>query len=122
MPLVIAGDSPGVPPSPTRIAQLVARLEPVRDWEVDEAGRNVQLTDRGIDRVQEELSCGELDATENYGLLIEVNQALHARALLRRDVDYTGTRASASTISSAAGPGGRVTPARASSSSRSRTT
>jgi preprotein translocase subunit SecA len=34
------------------------------------------------------LGCGDLYAAENYLLLVEINQALHARALLRRDVDY----------------------------------
>src|SRR6185503_20420273 len=50
--------------------------------------RNALLTERGLDRVEKELGCGDLHAVENYLLLIEVNQALHARALLRRDVDY----------------------------------
>src|SRR5262249_2817754 len=32
--------------------------------------------------------CGDLHDANNYLLLTEVNQALHAQALLRRDVDY----------------------------------
>src|SRR5262249_34702728 len=38
--------------------------------------------------VESELGCGDLYSAENYLLLVEINQALHARALLHRDVDY----------------------------------
>ncbi|MGH9753209.1 MAG: accessory Sec system translocase SecA2 [Blastocatellia bacterium] len=88
VPLVIAGDRPGSQTSLYRIAELIAALARGEDWETDENDRNVSLTERGVDRVEAEVGCGELYAGENYLLLIEVNQALHARALLRRDVDY----------------------------------
>ena len=88
VPLVIAGDRPRVEASPYRIADVVGALGEGLDWETDEHARNAFLTERGFDRVENELGCGDLHAVENYFLLTEVNQALHARALLRRDVDY----------------------------------
>jgi preprotein translocase subunit SecA len=88
VPLVIAGDRPTVEASPYRIADVVGSLVEGTDWETDEHARNALLTERGLDRVEKELGCGDLHAVENYALLTEVNQALHARALLRRDVDY----------------------------------
>ncbi|MBO0859782.1 MAG: accessory Sec system translocase SecA2 [Chloracidobacterium sp.] len=88
VPLVIAGERPGSQTSLYRIAELIAALARGEDWETDENDRNVSLTDRGVDRVESELGCGDLYAAENYLLLVEINQALHARALLRRDVDY----------------------------------
>jgi preprotein translocase subunit SecA len=88
VPLVIAGERPGSQTSLYRIAEEVAALAQGDDWETDENNRNVSLTERGVDRMEEALGCGDLYAGENYLLLIEVNQALHARALLRRDVDY----------------------------------
>ena len=88
VPLVIAGERPGSQTSLYRIAEEVASLAPGADWETDENNRNVSLTERGVDRVEAALGCGDLYASENYLLLIEINQALHARALLRRDVDY----------------------------------
>ncbi|HKQ74299.1 MAG TPA: accessory Sec system translocase SecA2 [Blastocatellia bacterium] len=88
VPLVVAGERPGSQTSLYRIAEEVAALAPGEDWETDENNRNVSLTERGVDRVEAALGCGGLYAGENYLLLIEVNQALHARALLRRDVDY----------------------------------
>jgi preprotein translocase subunit SecA len=88
VPLVIAGEREGSQTSPYRIAEVVAALAEGEDWETDENRRNVSLTDRGADCVEAALGRPDLYAAENYLLLIEVNQALHARALLRRDVDY----------------------------------
>jgi preprotein translocase subunit SecA len=88
VPLVIAGDRPTSETSPYRIAEVISRLSEDRDWETDENKRNVFLTEIGVDRIERELKCGDLHAVENYLLLTEVNQALHAKALLRRDVDY----------------------------------
>jgi preprotein translocase subunit SecA len=88
VPLVIAGERPGSQTSLYRIAELTAALAPGEDWETDENDRNVSLTERGVDRLEAELGLGDLYGAENYLLLVEVNQALHARALLQRDVDY----------------------------------
>ena len=88
VPLVIAGETRHSDKSPDQIAQVVAALTATTDWETDENRRNVSLTEQGIERVERALGCGDLHAPENYALLIEVSQALHARALLERDVDY----------------------------------
>jgi preprotein translocase subunit SecA len=88
VPLVIAGERPHSQTSPYRIAEVVAVLAQGEDWETDENGRNASLNERGVDRVEAALGCGDLYAAGNYLLLTEINQALHARALLRRDVDY----------------------------------
>src|SRR5262245_15382423 len=88
VPLVIAGERQGSETSPYRIAEVVAALAEGKDWETDENRRNVSLTERGVDRVEAALGCDDLYTAENCPLLIEVDQALHARALLRRDVDY----------------------------------
>jgi preprotein translocase subunit SecA len=88
VPLVIAGDRPTSETSPYRIAEVISRLSEGRDWETDENKRNVFLTETGVDKVEQELRCRNLHEAENYLLLTEVNQALHAKVLLRRDVDY----------------------------------
>ncbi len=88
VPLVIAGDRPTSETSPYQIAEVISRLNEGPDWETDEKKRNVFLTEIGVDRIEKGLKCGDLHAVENYLLLTEVNQALHAKALLRRDVDY----------------------------------
>ena len=91
VPLVIAGDRPSSSVDPLRIADLVRGLTEGDDWVVSEYGRNVELSESGLDRVEQELGCGPLHAAENYLLLAEINQSLHAHALLRRDVDYIVT-------------------------------
>jgi preprotein translocase subunit SecA len=91
VPLVIAGERPSSSIDPRRIAEVVHGLTPEGDWVVSEFGRNVELTDSGLDRVEQNLGCGSLHAVENYLLLTEVNQSLHAHVLLHRDVDYIVT-------------------------------
>ncbi|RMH15388.1 MAG: accessory Sec system translocase SecA2 [Acidobacteria bacterium] len=88
VPLVIAGSVERRDSSARRLAALVAELAAGVDFEVDEHGRNVALTEAGFDRVEAALACGNLLAEENYLLLTELQCALHARVLLHRDADY----------------------------------
>ena len=55
---------------------------------LDEFARNVQLTDAGIRRVERTLGCGSLFEEGNLRILTAVQDALHAHALFRRNVDY----------------------------------
>ena len=66
VPLVIAGDRPGSQTSLYRIADLIAALTRGQDWETDENDRNVSLTERGVDRVEAALGCGDLYACLLY--------------------------------------------------------
>ena len=50
--------------------------------------RDIELTEKGIEHVEGSLGCGGLHSAENLELLTALNCALHARVLLRRDVDY----------------------------------
>ena len=68
--------------------QVVRRLDSDSDFETDEYSRNIILTESGLDRIESELGCGSLHASENLALLTGVNLALHAEVLLKRDVDY----------------------------------
>ncbi len=58
------------------------------DFDTDEYGRSVELTEAGLARVERELDVTSLHDDAHYPLLTEINCALHARVLLRRDVDY----------------------------------
>jgi preprotein translocase subunit SecA len=86
-PLVIAGERDVSDVSPYRTAEIVGTLRPGTDWETDENRRNVHLTESGLFAVEAALGGINLHEEENYILLTEVNQALHARVLLHRDVD-----------------------------------
>jgi preprotein translocase subunit SecA len=88
VPLVIAGRVEQAAASSRRMAEVVASLSPGVHFDTDEYARDVALTEAGIAEVERQLECGSLHDERNYVLLTEMNCALHARALLRRDVDY----------------------------------
>ena len=88
VPLVIAGSTTTPKTDHCRMTEIVRGLEPDSDFDTDEYSRNVHLTERGLDRVESQLGCGNLHADENLTLLTGVNLALHAEVLLRRDIDY----------------------------------
>ena len=88
VPLVIAGSVERDESLAPRLAELVASLSPGVHFDTDEYGRDIELTDAGIEHVERVLGCGGLHRMENLTLLTELNCALHAHVLLRRDVDY----------------------------------
>jgi len=87
VPLVLAGAAEPAE-SDAAMAELVRKLRPGIDYRVDDDGRNVHLTDAGIDAVEKALGGVDLYSAEDTTLLSRVNLALHAHALLQRDVHY----------------------------------
>ena len=88
IPLVIAGGESNAEPLAWRVDRLTRFFRHYRHFTVDEHSRNVALTDSGIQAVEMAFESGNLFAEENLALLTAVQDSLHARALLRRDVDY----------------------------------
>jgi len=88
VPLVIAGPTDDDPETLYRLAEIIRGLRPGIDYATDRECRNVNFNAPGLDRLQAILQCGELHDEENVELLTRLNLALHAKALLRRDVDY----------------------------------
>jgi preprotein translocase subunit SecA len=88
IPLVIAGGLPEDSVLAYRADAVATQLRLHRHYSPDENARNVQLTDAGIRKVEEILGCGNLFDAENLPLHTSILDALHAHALLRRDVDY----------------------------------
>jgi preprotein translocase subunit SecA len=88
VPLVVAGAVSRGHSTSLRIAELTAGLTPGVHFDTDEYGRDVELTEAGIDYIERTVGCGNLHDESNLALLTDVNCALHARVLLRRDVDY----------------------------------
>jgi preprotein translocase subunit SecA len=88
IPLVIAGGVSEDSVVAHRVDLVVGKLRPRLHYLLDEFARNVQLTDAGIQRVEAALRCGSLFDEQNLGILTAVQNALHAHALLRRNVDY----------------------------------
>ncbi|WP_035305506.1 accessory Sec system translocase SecA2 [Actinokineospora inagensis] len=87
VPLVMAGstdDNQGDP----EVAQIVRTLRPGQHYERDEDNRNAWLTSRGAKVVEKALGDIDLYSGDHSDRLAAVNAALHAHALLQRDVDY----------------------------------
>ena len=88
IPLIIAGGALDDSALPYRVDSIVAAMRPYLHYSLDQFARNAQLTDAGIERVECALGCGSLFDPQNLPILTAVGDALHAHALLRRDVDY----------------------------------
>lgn len=88
VPLVIAGADAGRTTAAAEAAALVADLTPGLHFDTDEYARDVELTDAGIEHLERVLACDSLHDPRHIDRLARVNCALHARALLHRDVDY----------------------------------
>jgi preprotein translocase subunit SecA len=88
VPLVIAGVGEKATWDAGRLAGLIKMSGPGCDYETDAEHRNVFLTDEGAARLEAALGCGSLYDAKNQRLLEAVHCALHAEALLTRDVDY----------------------------------
>jgi len=87
IPLVLAGWAGDAAPGPD-LAQIAGRLLPGLHYEVDDERRNVYLTDAGARIAENALGGINLYAEDNFDTLTRLNVALHAQALLQRDVDY----------------------------------
>ena len=87
IPLVLAG-STGDAESGQQMAEVAGRLLPRLHYEVDDERRNVYLTEAGARSAEQALGGVNLYAPDQLDTLTRLNVALHARALLTRDVDY----------------------------------
>jgi preprotein translocase subunit SecA len=88
IPLVIAGGVAEDAALAYRVDASMAGLQAGIHYALDDFARNVQLTDAGILRVEGSLGCGSLFDAQNLRFLTAAQDALHAHALLKRDVDY----------------------------------
>ncbi|WP_175935070.1 accessory Sec system translocase SecA2 [Corynebacterium sp. Marseille-P4321] len=88
VPLVLAG-SEGSQQATGRITEAVSHLVEEEHYTIDAEGRNAFLTDEGAAKVERLLGIDSLYSDEHIGTtLVRVNLALHAKALLIRDVHY----------------------------------
>jgi preprotein translocase subunit SecA len=87
VPLVLAGTAEAAE-ADEAMAGIARMLRPGLHYEVDNEGRNVALTDAGGRLAERALGDIDLYASANLDTLTRLNVALHAQALLHRDVDY----------------------------------
>jgi preprotein translocase subunit SecA len=88
IPLVIAGGDNSDNALAFVADQVVRGFLPAVHYTVDVGGHNVALTDAGIRAVENALGCRNLFDEVNLRAHSAVQDALHAHALLHRDVDY----------------------------------
>ena len=103
-PLIISGQGEQSTQLYTIVDAFVARLKGQRvasvdtkeeeaedidaDYIVDEKARTVTLTARGIAKAEKQFNIENLADPENTTLSHHINQAIRARGLMRRDIDY----------------------------------
>ena len=88
IPLVIAGAVTAPEDLARSMERIVAGFSYNLDFTTDEYRRNVQLTDIGVAKIEAILGCGNLFEARNLRVFTAAQDAVHAFALLRRDVDY----------------------------------
>jgi len=87
-PLIISG------PANTNVERyyiidgVIPLLQADIDYTVDEKSRSVNLTDSGVDRVEERLGITNIYDAQNMEALHHINQSLRAHTIFKRDRDY----------------------------------
>jgi len=72
-------------------ARLAPRLRRDEDYEIDEAKRTVAVTESGVNKVEEALGLDNLYEHVHTPLVHHLQNALRAKELYKRDVDYIVT-------------------------------
>ncbi len=87
-PLIISGAGAKPKTLYQQVAKVIPRLKKEEDFTVDEKAKTVVLTEHGVDKVENMLGVENLYDDINIEISHHVNQALHAHALMKRDVNY----------------------------------
>jgi preprotein translocase subunit SecA len=87
-PLIISGPADDAQQLYYQFARIVRGLQPERDYEVDEAKKTVVPTEEGVSRVEEALGVPNLYEHVNQNFVHQLQAALRAKELFKRDVDY----------------------------------
>ncbi len=97
-PLIISGRADDAQELYYRFARVVKGLQRDRDYEVDEAKRTVVPTEDGIARVEQALDVDNLYEHVNQNFVHQLQAALRAKELFKRDVDYVIQNAEAKIV------------------------
>lgn len=87
-PLIISGQAQKSTELYYAADRLVSRLTEGEDFTVDIKMRSVALTEAGVTKVERAFNIDNLFSHEHVTLNHHVNQALRARNIMKRDVDY----------------------------------
>ena len=87
-PLIISGPANTDVERYYIIDGVIPLLQADIDYTVDEKSRSVNLTDSGVDRVEERLGITNIYDAQNMEALHHINQSLRAHTIFKRDRDY----------------------------------
>lgn len=87
-PLIIAAPDLESSDFYRKFARIVSYLKENEDYTIDEKSKSVQITNNGIDRVEEMIKIQNFYAPENFRLVHYLEESLKAKALFHRDKDY----------------------------------
>ena len=87
-PLIISGPVQDSAKWYQTFARIAPRLKPEADYEVDEQKRTVGITEAGVAKVEEYLGVENMYEHVNTPLVHHLQNALRAKELYKRDVDY----------------------------------
>ncbi len=87
-PLIISGPTNTSVDRYYIIDGVIPLLQAEIDYTVDEKARSVNLTDSGVDRVEDKLGIENVFDAQNMEVLHHVNQSLRAHTIFKRDRDY----------------------------------
>ncbi|RUS43061.1 preprotein translocase subunit SecA [Cohnella sp. AR92] len=87
-PLIISGQAQKSTQLYYAADRFVARLEETEDYTIDVKMRSISLTDTGVSKAENAFNIENLFAHENVTLNHHISQALRARFIMKRDVDY----------------------------------
>jgi preprotein translocase subunit SecA len=87
-PLIISGQGQESTEKYLQFARLIPRLAPETDYTIDEKTRTAALTEEGIAKVEQWTGITNVYEMEHLEEAHQINQALKAHAIFRRDKDY----------------------------------
>jgi len=87
-PLIISGQVEQSTDMYYQFAKLISRLQPERDYHVDEKLKTATLTEEGVTAFERMLGVDNLTDPRNIELMHHAHQALRAHTLYHKDVEY----------------------------------
>ena len=87
-PLIISGPVQETSSDYRKFNRIIPKLKEEKHYELDEKNNSVTLTEEGVEKVENYLNVDNLFDEENFRLHHQVNQALRAHTLMKKDRDY----------------------------------
>ena len=87
-PLIISGPVQEKSSDYRKFNRVIPALKREEDYEIDEKNRLVTLTEAGVEKAEKKLNVDNLYSEENFKLNHQLNQALKAHTLMKKDRDY----------------------------------